>query len=239
MEENNQNVNEREIDLRVIFSVLRKNILPLILSTVIVAAAALAITAFFIPKQYRADAMLIVNTTDESTSLNINSGQITAAQDLAEVYSIIIKSDTVIQQVIDDLKLSVTYEALSNQISVSSVNSTQVISVSMTSTDADYAKKVIEKIVEVAPPIIADKVDAGSVKVISEATIANNGNPVSPSLSRNTIIGAVAGLVLMLAIVFIKELLNNTFKTENDISNQLQIPLLGIIPEIDEKEFNK
>lgn len=238
MEENNQNVNEREIDLRVIFGVLRKNILPLILSTVIVAAAALAITAFFIPKQYKADAMLIVNTTDESTA-NISSGQITAAQDLAEVYSIIIKSDTVIQQVIDDLKLSVTYEALSSKISVSSVNSTQVISVSMNSTDADYAKKVIAKIVEIAPPIIADKVDAGSVKVISEATIANNGNPVSPSLSKNTLIGAVAGLVLMLVIIFIKELLNNTFKTENDITNNLQIPLLGIIPEIDEREFNK
>ncbi len=239
MEENNQNVNEREIDLRLILGVLRKNIVPLILATVIVAAAALTITVFFVPKEYQADAMLIVNTTDESSAANINSGQITAAQDLAEVYSIIIKSDTVLQQVIDDLKLSITYEQLSSQISVSSVNSTQVISISMLSTDADYARKIIGKIVEIAPPIIADKVDAGSVKVISDATIANNGNPVSPSVVKNTLIGAVVGLVLMLIIAFIRELLNNTFKTEDDIAKNLQLPLLGIIPSIDEKEFNK
>ena len=239
MEENNQNVNEREIDLRLILGVLRKNIVPLILATVIVAPAALTITVFFVPKEYQADAMLIVNTTDESSAANINSGQITAAQDLAEVYSIIIKSDTVLQQVIDDLKLSITYEQLSSQISVSSVNSTQVISISMLSTDADYARKIIGKIVEIAPPIIADKVDAGSVKVISDATIANNGNPVSPSVVKNTLIGAVVGLVLMLIIAFIRELLNNTFKTEDDIAKNLQLPLLGIIPSIDEKEFNK
>lgn len=43
----------------------------------------------------------------------------------------------------------------------------------------------------------------------------------------------------MLIIAFIRELLNNTFKTEDDIAKNLQLPLLGIIPSIDEKEFNK
>ncbi|MGN0498278.1 MAG: YveK family protein [Acutalibacteraceae bacterium] len=238
MDEVKEQQGEREIDLRFIFEILKKNIIPLVLVTVIVGAMALFGSMIFIPKQYEADAMLIVNNK-QSDSQVINSGEIVAAQNLAEVYSIIIKSDTVLQQVIDDLKLNMTYEQLYKAISVSSVNSTQVISIKMRNTDPDFAKEIIADLVKVAPDVIKDKVEAGSVKVISEARISNNGNPVSPSLTKNALFGAIIGFVITLAIVFIKAFFRNTLKTENDITNTLGIPLLGIIPEIDEKEFAK
>ena len=229
---------EREIDLRVIWGVLRKNLILIIIVTVIFGIGAYFYSAFFIPKQYSASAMLIVNNkaNDKTT---VNATEINAAQGLAELYSIIIKSDTVLTQVIDELQLNMTYEQLNSKISVSSVNSTQVIKISMTHQNAEFAQKVIEKLVEVAPPIITDKVEAGSVKVISASTISNSGKPVSPNLKRNAMIGALAGLVLVLLIIFLKELLNNTFKTEDDILNTLNVPLIGIIPEVDGKEFNK
>ena len=229
---------EREIDLRVIWGVLRKNLILIIIVTVIFGIGAYFYSAFFIPKQYSASALLIVNNkaNDKTT---VNATEINAAQGLAELYSIIIKSDTVLTQVIDELQLNMTYEQLNSKISVSSVNSTQVIKISMTHQNAEFAQKVIEKLVEVAPPIITDKVEAGSVKVISASTISNSGKPVSPNLKRNAMIGALAGLVLVLLIIFLKELLNNTFKTEDDILNTLNVPLIGIIPEVDGKEFNK
>lgn len=236
MDEVKDQKSEKEIDLRFIFEILKKNIIPLVLVTVIVGAMSFFGSMLFIPKQYEADAMLIVNNK-QTDNQGVGSGEIIAAQNLAEVYSIIIKSDTVLQQVIDDLKLNMTYEQLYKAISVSSVDSTQVISVKMRSTDADFAKKIIADVVKVAPPIIADKVEAGSVKVISEARISNNGNPVSPNLTKNAMFGAVIGFVITLAVVFIKAFFRNTLKTENDITNTLGIPLLGIIPEIDEKEF--
>lgn len=233
-----ENVKETEIDLRAILNILRKNIIPIIIVTFIFAAGMFVFSKFFIEKKYEASAMMIVNNKS-SDSTTINSNEIVAAQDLAEVYAIIIKSDTVLQQVIDDLKLNMSYETLRNSITVSSVNSTQVIQVSMKHTNAEFAKKVVESIVDIAPPIIRDKVEAGSVKVISEAKISNNGNPVSPNITKNTLIGALVGLILILIIAFIKEMFNNTFKTEEDIVNTLDIPLIGAIPQIDRKEFNK
>ena len=193
---------EREIDLRVIWGVLRKNLILIIIVTVIFGIGAYFYSAFFIPKQYSASAMLIVNNkaNDKTT---VNATEINAAQGLAELYSIIIKSDTVLTQVIDELQLNMTYEQLNSKISVSSVNSTQVIKISMTHRNAEFAQKVIEKLVEVAPPIITDKVEAGSVKVISASTISNSGKPVSPNLKRNAMIGALAGLVLVLLIIFL------------------------------------
>ncbi len=229
---------EKEIDLRVVWGILRKNLVLIIIITVIFGIGAYLYSAFFIEKQYSASAMLIVNNkaNDKTT---VNATEINAAQDLAEVYSIIIKSDTVLTKVIDQLQLNMTYEQLNSKISVSSVNSTQVIKITMTHPNADFAQKVVAKLIEVAPPILADKVEAGSVKVISASTISNSGKPVSPSLRRNALIGALAGMVLVLLIIFLKEMLNNTFKTEDDILNTLNVPLIGIIPEVDGKEFNK
>ena len=156
---------------------------------------------------------------------------------MAEVYAIIIKSDTVLQQVIDNLNLNMSYPQLSKCISVSSVNKTQVFKIAMTYRNAEYAKVVVDEIVKVAPAVIIDTVEAGSVKVVSEAKIDNNGNPVSPNLRRNTLIGALIGLVLILAAAFLRELINNKFKTEEDVINTMHVPLIGIIPEVDRKEF--
>ena len=246
MGENSEKLQEKEIDLRVVFSVLRKNIIPLLLVTVIFGACFYAYSSWFVTKSYSASAILIVNNKNKDNTV-INSTEITAAQNLADVYSIIIKSDAVLQPVLTDDNLrntyakhsSMTYEKLRNSISVSNVNSTQVISIKMTDTDPSYARDVVDCIVDKAPEIIKDKVEVGSVKEISASKIDNNGRPVSPNSTRNAVIGALIGFVITLAVVFIRELTNNTFKSEEDIVNTLNIPLLGIIPAIDAKEFNK
>ncbi len=238
MEEKVESVKEKEIDLRVIFGIIRKNLIAIILVTIIFGVIFFLYSKFFIAKKYEAGAVLIVNNVSEAGT-TVNNAELTAAASLADVYSIIIKSDTVLNEVISNLNLSTTPEALKGSISVSTVDSTQVINISMRSTKPEYAKQVVEEIIKVAPPIIKDKVEAGSVKIISEARISNNGAPVSPNSTRNAVIGALIGFVLILAFIVVRELANNTFKTEDDIVNSLNIPLLGIIPEVETKDFNK
>lgn len=227
---------EKQIDLGVILGILKRNLIWIILVTILFGASTYLYSSFFITKQYSASAMMIVNnkSTEKTT---YSTTEMMAAQDLAEVYAIIIKSDTVLQQVIDNLNLNMSYPQLSKCISVSSVNKTQVFKIAMTYRNAEYAKVVVDEIVKVAPAVIIDTVEAGSVKVVSEAKIDNNGNPVSPNLRRNTLIGALIGLVLILAAAFLRELINNKFKTEEDVINTLHVPLIGIIPEVDRKEF--
>lgn len=238
MEERVENGSTKEIDLKVIFDIIRRKLIVIILVTLAFAVVFFAYSKLFIAKQYESSAVLIVNNISDSKT-TVNNAELTAAVNLADVYSIIIKSDTVLNEVINNLKLSTTPETLKNMITVSTVDSTQVINISMRSTRPEYSKQVVEEITKVAPTIIKDKVEAGSVKIISEARISNNGAPVSPNSTRNALIGALVGFVLIVAFVLVRELSNNTFKTEEDITNTLNIPLLGIIPEVDTKEFNK
>ena len=232
-----KNVQEKQINLSAILGIFRRNIIPLILVTAVFAAGFFVYSRYFITKKYEASAMIIVNNASEKNVVNAND--LHAAQSLADVYSIIIKSDPVLQPAIKKAGISATPDSLKKFITVTTVNDTQIIKISMTHSDANYAKKVIAAIVEVAPAIIKDKVEAGSVNKVSDARITNNGAPVSPNNVKNAMVGAIIGFLLTLAIVLIKEFSNNTFKTEDDVSKILGIPLLGAIPLVDTKEFNK
>ena len=201
-----------EIDLSVIFQIIKKNILPMILAAVLFGVGAYVGTNTLMAKQYRASSKLIVNNKKSDSEKSVNNSEIAAAQMLASTYSVIIKSNSVLQPVIDKMQLNMTYEQLEKSITVSTVSNTQIIEISMKSTDPNFAKKVVENVVKVAQPVIMDVVEAGSVKVVDEARLANNGNPVGPNALRNALIGAFIGLLFVLVIVIIKEFFNKKFK---------------------------
>lgn len=240
MDKNNKNndIKENEIDITVIIEILRKHIVWIVTVTLIFGIVTYIGTDFFIAKQYKASATLIVNNK-VSNSGGINSNEITAAQNLADVYSLIIKSDSVLQPVIDNMQLDLTCDQLKHSIQVSTVNSTQIIEISIKSTDPTFAKKVLSGIIKVAQPVILDKVEAGSVKVIDDAKISNNGNPVGPNSTKNALIGAVIGLFLTVCVILLKEFFNKKFKSENDVTNTLGLPLIGVVPMVDGKEFGR
>lgn len=226
------------IDFTVLFHTLRKYVVLLIVAAVVCGVGAYFYTEYFIPEQYKASATVIVNNR-ASDSQYIYPSEISSSQDLAELYSIIIKSDTVLEQVIDDLDLNLSYEQLRNSVTVQTVSSTQVVEISMVGTDPEYIKSIVAKFVEYSKPMILEKVEAGSVKDLNEAAVSNNGNPISPNKSKNAMMGGIAGFVIVAAIVLLKELLNTKIKSENDVTNTLNVPLLGVIPAVDRKEFNK
>ena len=74
----------------------------------ILACAGFGVSKFLMTPKYQASALMIVNTRQDTTS-NVTSDQINSATKLVSTYSIIIKSDTVLQQVINNLGLSLTY----------------------------------------------------------------------------------------------------------------------------------
>lgn len=238
MEENIEKTSEKQINLGAILVILKRNLIAIILVTAIFAVGSYLFSKFFVQKQYSASAVLIVNNISNDKTA-YSTTEITAAQDLAEVYAIMIKSDRILQQVIDNQNLNMTVSQLSKYISVSTINKTQVMRIKMTHPDADFAERIVAEIVKIAPPIIKEVFEASSVHKLGEAKIDNNGNPVSPNLKKNTIIGALVGLALILLIVFLRHLINNKFMTEEDVIKTLNVPLIGIIPEVDGKEFRK
>ena len=219
------------IDLVEILYAIRQHLLEVILATVVAAIIGFAASKFLMTPQYSSSAMMIVNTRQDVTS-NVTSDQINSATKLVATYSIIIKSDTVLQQVIENLGLGMTYSELNSRVSVQAVDDTQVMKITVNSTSPEWAQTVCDEILAVSPDIIKEAVEAGSVKVISKASL--NLNAISPNIKKNTALGAMVGLVLALGIIVLQVLLDNKINTEEDVTKYLDMTVLGVIPQYDQ-----
>ena len=222
-----ENQDYETIDLLELLGVLRQHILALLLTTVLAALAGFLVSSFVLTPQYQASALMIVNTRQD-TSANVTSDQLTSASRLVSTYSIIVKSDTVLNQVIANLGLNMTYETLASKVEVSAVDETQVMEITVTDPNPDGARQVCEQITQVAPDAILTAVEAGSVKVIPAASV--DPDPVSPNIPRNTAIAGVLGLVACVGILFLRVLLDNKINTEDDVTKHLGLTVIGVIP---------
>lgn len=216
------------IDLLELLGVVRRHIVALLLTTVLAAAAGFAVSKFLMTPQYQASALMIVNTRQDTTA-NVTSDQLNSASKLVSTYSIIVKSDTVLNKVIANLGLNMSYETLANKVGVAAVDDTQVMEITVTDANPDGARQVCEQITQVAPDAILTAVEAGSVKVISAASV--DPDPVSPNVMRNTAIAGVLGLVVCLGVLFLQVLLDNKINTEEDVTKQLGLNVIGVIPD--------
>jgi len=77
---------------------------------------------------------------------------------------------------------------------------------------------------------IAKSIDLGdtSVMVISEANIPTD--PIKPNKKFNMAIAMLLGFMVFTLLAFILEYLDNTIKTPEDVSRELDLPVLGVIP---------
>ena len=167
-----ENEGYETIDLLEVLNAVRQHLLAVILATVILAAAGFGVSKFLITPQYEASALMIVNTRQDITS-NVTSDQINSATKLVSTYSIIIKSDTVLQQVIDNLGLSLTYQQLASRVTVSAVDDTQVMKVTVKSDNPEWARQVCEQITVISPDVI-----------LESKPVPSRSSPAPPSIRR-------------------------------------------------------
>lgn len=219
------------IDLTEILSAVRQHLLELIFVTLVAALVGFTASKFLMNPKYDSSALMIVNTRQD-VNANVTSDQINSATKLVSTYSIIIKSDTVLQQVIDNLGLNLTYAQLNKRVTVAAVDDTQVMKITVQSDSPEWARQVCEQIITVAPDVIKEAVEAGSVKVISNASLATE--PVSPNIKKNTMLAAAVGFVLVISIIVLQVLLDNKINTEEDVTKYLDMTVLGVIPQYDQ-----
>ena len=219
------------IDLTEILSAVRQHLLKLIFVTLAAALVGFTVSKFLMTPKYDSSALMIVNTRQD-VNANVTSDQINSATKLVSTYSIIIKSDTVLQQVIDNLGLNLTYAQLNKRVTVAAVDDTQVMKITVQSDSPEWARQVCEQIITVAPDVIKEAVEAGSVKVISNASLATE--PVSPNIKKNTMLAAAVGFVLVIGIIVLQVLLDNKINTEEDVTKYLDMTVLGVIPQYDQ-----
>ena len=219
---------EETIDLREYFAIIKKRFWIIALLAIISALISGVISFFMLNPVYEAKSTLIVNADKQAETQIVTGDQITVTQKLAVTYGEIIKSRIVLDDVIKNLKLETTYESLSGQITVSPVNDTQIISISVQDTNPQKARDIANEIPKVFEKEAKRITKANDIQVIDKAILPQN--PIKPNKMMNMAIAAVLGAMIGLFVVFLIEYLDNKLKTPQDIEKHLGLSVLGVVP---------
>ena len=219
-----------EIDLLDMFKLVWSKKVLIAIIVIVSGLVGLLYSKIFITPRYEASINMIVNSRNDSTSGNISNDNIASSQNMAKTCAVIIKVN-ILYQVIDELNLDISYEKLKEMVTVESVNSTQVMNIVVNDTDPERAKQIVEKIGDIAPEILVDAIEGGSCKIVSD--VYSTGKPVSPNSTKNGLIVALIALVICIAVIIVRDLLDNTFKSELDIQNITSLPVLGVLPSVE------
>ena len=169
-----------------------------------------------------------VNTNIATSDTSVHSGDLSASLSLTETYVYMLtklptESETFINKITD--------AGLIDYFNNSSVNitareETLIIDISVVSTDREVAKQIANIYSEVSSEFI-ESYNIGMVKELSKA---RSTTQVSPQTFIATALAAVFGIfVTALAVIFIA-ISDRTVNGEEDIKNNYDMPILGVVP---------
>lgn len=220
-----------EFDLREFAKIIAKRVWIIMLCAVIVGASVLIYTVNFVTPQYQANVTIYVNNNSSTEGTHyISSADLAVALRLVSTYVNIIQSNTVLEKVIAEAGLMLTADQVRSMISAEAVGETEMFRVTVTTPNPQMSADLANAIAKVAPGEIAAIIEGSSAKIIDYARVPADRS--SPNYVTNTIIGILVGAALAIVVILLQNIMDTRVKSEEDLENVCDIPVLGVIPDL-------
>ena len=218
--------NEIEIALLELLGEFRRRIWMILGIIILFGGVAGAFSAFVLTPQYKSTAMVYI-LSKETTLTSLADLQI--GSQLTKDYKIIVTSRRVLNQVIEEMELDLTYKDLVEKVTIDNPQDTRILSISVEDPDPSMAKLIADKIATTSSDYIGDIMEMVPPKLIEEGEI-----PIlrsSPSNVKNALIGSLLGAVLVCGAITVNVVMNDTIRTEEDVAKYLGLSVLASVPE--------
>lgn len=223
---------EDTISLGELFSIIKRSKWLIVSLSIIAALIAFLVSSYVIQPTYEASTQVLVAPKETQNNM-IDSGQVQSSVALVNTYRVIIQSPAILESVQENVVGAP--ENISSLVSVNSEQNSQVINIKVQHTNPVLATDIANEISNVFSKEVPELMSVDNVKVLSNASIPMF--PVSPNIFLNTVIASLFGLMVGVAIGFLKVVLDRRIKTEQDVETILELPVLGSIPVIDKLEM--
>ena len=224
----NQDNQTVEIDVLSLVKTLWRRKFLIVVTAFAMAIVALGYSAFIIKPNYTSTTRIYVVNRQANENSTLTNQDLQAGTYLVKDYKEIILSQDVLAKVIDDLKLNVQPSALAKKINVTVPTDTRIVSIAVSDGDAKEAARIANSLRQIAAEKIIAVTKVSDVTTLEEAEVPNS--PSSPNISRNTLIGFLAGGVLISVVILVVEVLDDRVKKPEDVEEALGITLLGVVP---------
>ena len=223
--------NMMEIDVFQLLKILWKRKFLITLVAIVTGVVAFAYSSFIVKPEYTSTTRIYVVNRNQGDKPGLTNQDLQAGSYLVKDYREIILSQDVLEKVTTDLKLDLPSKGLASKIKVTVPADTRIVSISVTDRAPEEASRIANSLREVAAQKIISVTRVSDVTTLEEARPATS--PSSPNIRRNTMIGFLAGAVVMIVTVLLIELLDTRVKRPEDVEDVMQIALLGVVPNLD------
>lgn len=174
-------------------------------------------------------------TEDENTSTTDYS----IARYLITTIAEYMESDLIADTVIDNLELDLSTDSFQSKLSITASSDSYRINIKYEDSNPSVTIDVVN---ELASVVIANQTSDDPTIDFLPDTInlvpinTNESTYAGPNKVLYVVIGFILGGIIGVGIAFIREMINNSFKTKEQLESEFDIEVLGVIPEFIIKE---
>lgn len=222
-----------ELDLKEIFYMFWNRKIQIICIVVLFFLLGIFYTTNMVQPNYNSSTTLILAKVETNTnnSESITQTELTLNQKLVSTYSELVKSKSVLREVINNLDVNITEEKLASNVSISLVNNTELIKITVSNEDPKAATNIANEIAKVFSKKVSEIYNINNVHVVDRAEEPKE--PYNINHIKDIIMVVAVGIVAAAGYVFIANLLDTTVKTAEDIERHTKLTVLSSIPKYD------
>lgn len=183
-----------------------------------------AIVSKTLPKVYSTHATLFVSIPADQQSFD----SVQASQALARSYADIINSPNIAQIVAD--RIGGSSGEIEESSSFNPVADTQLLEIQSEDRSADRAKQIADTYARVFIEYARRNLRNTQATITLADAAPRPGAPARPKPTLYTLIAALLGLALGLALAFLRDRLDNRLRTSEDVETRFDSPVLARIP---------
>lgn len=219
-----------ELGFMDIFLIIRANIYKLIIAGIIGGLLMGVFTYFFVDDKYTASMRMVVNNKSNDI---ITLSEVQVSSRIVGDCMEMIKSRDLMEDIIEALGIyDMSATQLINSISVSSPDETRILNVSVTDTNPVRAKLIADEIFIQGSRLMEQKLDVNSVEIFETPIVPES--PSSPNLKSNILVGGLAGVLIVFAILFVLKITNTKLYSSAEVEHELGLSVLASIPKADD-----
>jgi len=220
------------VDLRDYLGILRARWILILLTTLGVIAVAAGLTWSATP-QYASSSRLFISTSGSTDAGEANQGSQFSLQRVKS-YADLLTGQVIARRVVADLELDESPSELSNQISASSGLDTVILKITVTDPSPERAELLANAVGDQFVSFVAElETPPGKDQATIKATIVDPAErpttPISPNPERNIGLALLVGLLLGAGVALLRETLDTSVKSIDDLEELLDAPILGSI----------
>lgn len=213
------------IDLREIWHLLLGKMWVILLCFVVGAVLAFGGTKLLVTPKYSASSMIYILTkTTSVTSL----ADIQMGTQLTVDFEVMAKSRPVVEDVIDDLGLDYTYKQVVAMFTTDNPANSRILKFTVEHEDPKMAMEIANALADATAEQVAYVMNSDKPKVVEAAVLPEA--PSSPNVKNNVMKGALMGALLVIGVIVVRYLMDDTINSEEDMRKYLNLNTLAAIP---------